>query len=261
MFNAPGCSHVPDNVPGSHTAARPFPGARQESLSDVPGCRQLSDPVRFVLWLHAPDGTAACAHGSSGALAEAIQSYLGEMPARGQSRARGLRPPRGVGRRSVEWGHALIAGGLWWRLRHAMVLLLLPGLLCLAAAIAGQALNVSGVNVPVLAGSARWFMGVLGAGLVVLALVVGVESPPREGGVRGALPETAAEPCGPARTAGAAARRAAGGGWWRAAAGGCVGDGGQRQVGAGGQAGPGGSGRGRGHRCGAGPGPAGGGAA
>ena len=37
--------------------------------------------------------------------------------------------------------------GLWWRARHATVPLLLPGLLCLAAAIAGQALNVSGVNV------------------------------------------------------------------------------------------------------------------
>ena len=67
---------------------------------------------------------------------------------------------------------------------------LLPGLLCLAAAIVGQALNVSGVNVPVLhAGSARWFVGLLGAGLVGLALVVGVEPPPRAGGVRGALPE------------------------------------------------------------------------
>ena len=81
-------------------------------------------------------------------------------------------------------------GRLRWRLRHATVPLLLPGLLCLAAAIVGQALNVSGVNVPVLhAGSARWFIGLLGAGLVGLALVVGVEPPPRAGGVRGALPE------------------------------------------------------------------------
>ena len=81
-------------------------------------------------------------------------------------------------------------GRLWWRLRHATVPLLLPGLLCLAAAIVGQALNVSGVNVPVLhAGSARWFVGLLGAGLVGLSLVVGVEPPPRAGGVRGALPE------------------------------------------------------------------------
>ena len=81
------------------------------------------------------------------------------------------------------------AGRLWWRARHATVPLLLPGLLCLAAAIAGQALNVSGVNVPVLAGSARWFVGLLGAGLVGLALVVGVEPLPRPAGVRGALPE------------------------------------------------------------------------
>ena len=82
------------------------------------------------------------------------------------------------------------AGRLWWRLRHAAVPLLLPGLLCLAAAIVGQALNVSGVNVPVLhAGPARWFVGLLGAGLVGLALVVGVEPPPRAGGMRGALPE------------------------------------------------------------------------
>jgi hypothetical protein len=82
------------------------------------------------------------------------------------------------------------AGGLWWRARHATVPLLLPGLLCLAAAIAGQALNVSGVNVPVLhTGSARWFVGLLGAGLVGLALWVGVEPAPRTGGVRGALPE------------------------------------------------------------------------
>jgi hypothetical protein len=80
-------------------------------------------------------------------------------------------------------------GKLWWRLRHATVPLLLPGLLCLAAAIAGQALNVSGVNVPVLAGSARWFIGLLGASLVGLALVVGVEPQPRVGGVRGAVPE------------------------------------------------------------------------
>ena len=77
-----------------------------------------------------------------------------------------------------------------WRLRHATVPLLLPGLLCLAAAIAGQALNVAGVNVPVLhAGAARWFVGLLGAGLVGLSLVVGVEPPPRAGGVRGAWPE------------------------------------------------------------------------
>ena len=82
------------------------------------------------------------------------------------------------------------AGRLWWRARHATVPLLLPGLLCLAAAIVGQALNVSGVNVPVLhGGSARWFVGLLGAGLVGLALVVGVEPPPRAGGLRGALPE------------------------------------------------------------------------
>lgn len=78
---------------------------------------------------------------------------------------------------------------LWWRVRHATVPLLLPGLLCLAAAIAGLALDVSGVKVPALAGSARWFVGLLGAGLVGLALVVGVEPPPRAGGVRGALPE------------------------------------------------------------------------
>jgi len=81
------------------------------------------------------------------------------------------------------------AGRLQWRARHATVPLLLPGLLCLAGAIAGQALNVSGVNVPVLAGSARWFVGLLGVGLVGLALVVGVEPPPRAGGVRGALQE------------------------------------------------------------------------
>ena len=82
------------------------------------------------------------------------------------------------------------AGRLWWRMRHATVPLLLPGLLCLAAAIAGQALNVSGVNIPTLrAESARWFVGLLGAALVGLALVVGVEPPRRTGGVRGALPE------------------------------------------------------------------------
>ena len=79
---------------------------------------------------------------------------------------------------------------LWWRARHATVPLLLPGLLCLAAAIAGQALNVAGVNFPFLsAGPTRWFVGLLGAGLVGLALVVGVEPRPRSGGVRGALPE------------------------------------------------------------------------
>jgi tetratricopeptide (TPR) repeat protein len=70
-------------------------------------------------------------------------------------------------------------------LRHATVPLLLPGLLCLAAAGAGQALNVSGVNVPGLhAGAARWFVGLLGAWLVGLSLVVGVEPPPRAGGVQ-----------------------------------------------------------------------------
>ncbi len=78
---------------------------------------------------------------------------------------------------------------LRWRLRHANSPLLLPGLLCLAAAIVGQALNVSGMNVPVPHGSARWFFGLLGAGLVVLSLVVGVQPPPRAGGVRGAWPE------------------------------------------------------------------------
>ena len=81
-------------------------------------------------------------------------------------------------------------GRLNWRLRHATVPLLLPGLLCLAAAILGQALNVSGVDVPVLhAGSARWFIGLLGAALAGLSLVVGVPLPPREGGVKGALPQ------------------------------------------------------------------------
>jgi NB-ARC domain len=79
---------------------------------------------------------------------------------------------------------------LRWRARHAAVPLLLPGLVCLAAAIVGQALNVSGVNVPVLhAGSARWFVGLLVAVLVGLSLVVGVEPPPRAGGVRGAWPK------------------------------------------------------------------------
>ncbi len=79
---------------------------------------------------------------------------------------------------------------LRWRLRHATVPLLLPGLLCLAAAIVGLALNVSGVNVPVLHGSARWFIGLVGVVLLGLSLVVGVEPPPPPpGGVQGALPE------------------------------------------------------------------------
>jgi hypothetical protein len=83
-----------------------------------------------------------------------------------------------------------LVGKLWWRLQHANPPLLLPGLLCLAAAIVGQALNVSGVNVPVLhAAPARWFVGLLGAILVGLALVVGVPSPPRAGGARGKLPD------------------------------------------------------------------------
>jgi len=47
-----------------------------------------------------------------------------------------------------------------------------------------------GVHVPVLhAGSARWFVALLGAALAGLALVVGVEPPPRSGGLRGAWPE------------------------------------------------------------------------
>ena len=83
-----------------------------------------------------------------------------------------------------------LVGGLCWRVRHATVPLLLPGLLCLVAALVGQALDVTGVKVPALhAGSARGFAGLLGLGLVVLALVVGVEPPPRRGGVRGALPD------------------------------------------------------------------------
>ena len=83
-----------------------------------------------------------------------------------------------------------LARRLWWRVRHTAVPLLLPGLLCVAAAIVGQALNVSGMNVPVLhGGSARWFVSLLGMALVGLALVVGVEPPPRAGGMRGALPE------------------------------------------------------------------------
>ena len=102
-------------------------------------------------------------------------------------------------------------GRLWWRLRHATVPLLLPGLLCLAAAIVGQALNVSGVNVPVLhAVSARWFVGLLGAGLIGLSLVVGVEPPPTLGRRAGGVAGTAAEPCRAAGTAGAAAYRATG---------------------------------------------------
>jgi hypothetical protein len=80
-------------------------------------------------------------------------------------------------------------GALRWRVRHATVPLLLPGLLCLVAAVAGQALDVAGVKVPALnTGSARWFVGLLGLGLVGLALFVGVEPPPRLGGVRGAVP-------------------------------------------------------------------------
>ena len=35
---------VPDNVPESHTAVRPFPGPRQASQSDVPDNRPLSRP-------------------------------------------------------------------------------------------------------------------------------------------------------------------------------------------------------------------------
>jgi len=41
----------------------------------------------------------------------------------------------------------LLIGRLRWRSRHATVPLLLPGLLCLVAAVMGQALNLSGVNV------------------------------------------------------------------------------------------------------------------
>ena len=61
-----------------------------------------------------------------------------------------------------------LARRLWWRVRHTAVPLLLPGLLCVAAAIVGQALNVSGMNVPVLhGGSARWFVSLLGMALVL----------------------------------------------------------------------------------------------
>ena len=127
---------------------------------------------------------------------------------------------------------------LWWRARHATVPLLLPGLLCLAAAIVGQALNVSGVNVPVLhAGSARWFVGLLGAGLVGLSLVVGVEPPPPPGGVRGALPDL--PPNHLVRPELLGRLRAALLDRWRAASGRRVGDGRQRQVAAGGRAGTG----------------------
>ncbi len=79
--------------------------------------------------------------------------------------------------------------GLRWRLRHATVQLLLPGLVLVVAALLGQALNVAGANVPALtAGPARW--GALGLGVLLLwlALVVGVPLPPpvRRNDVRGA---------------------------------------------------------------------------
>ncbi|WP_448612212.1 NB-ARC domain-containing protein [Geodermatophilus sp. URMC 60] len=83
-----------------------------------------------------------------------------------------------------------IVKGLGWRVRHATVPLLLPGLVLVLASALGQALNVAGVNVPALtAGASRWATGGLGVLLIGLALVVGVPPPARLGGVRGAWPQ------------------------------------------------------------------------
>ncbi|WP_448620101.1 NB-ARC domain-containing protein [Geodermatophilus sp. URMC 65] len=81
---------------------------------------------------------------------------------------------------------------LWWRVQHANDKLLGAGIVLALAAAAGVALNVSGANVPVLTATfTRWITGLLGALLIGLGLVVGVEPPPaaRLGGQRGAWPK------------------------------------------------------------------------
>ena len=133
---------VPDNVSESHTAPRPFPGPRHVSRPDVPDNRPLSG--RFAEGRRATDRTAAIsAWSAGGAGCGDARSWPGGMPSAVRSRERGQGWPGGRAAEHLGGAVHSFVERLRWRLRHANTLLLLPGLLCLAAAIVGQALNLS----------------------------------------------------------------------------------------------------------------------